>query len=127
MVTVPVGAAIVTACLLAWAVLGDGLSTRVRIRSLTDVDQASGQTVSWSRHSYYAGMVPSGGFTFPLDALVYPIEHIPKPGERRTVDRQLVWTPNEPGVYVAEIFLWDDLQSPNPLSSVEIQYFTVTG
>ena len=92
MVTVPVGAAIVTACLLAWAILGDGLSTRVRIRSLTDVDQASGQTVSWSRHSYYAGMVPSGGFTFPLDALVYPIEHIPKPGERRTVDRQLVWT-----------------------------------
>ena len=45
----------------------------------------------------------------------------------QTLTQAISWTPNEPGVYITEIFLWDDLQNPDPLSSVEIQYFTVTG
>ncbi|MCS5612571.1 MAG: cupredoxin domain-containing protein [Candidatus Poribacteria bacterium] len=45
----------------------------------------------------------------------------------QTLTQTISWTPSEPGVYVAEIFLWDDLNNPDPLSSVEIQYFTVTG
>ena len=45
----------------------------------------------------------------------------------QTLTQTISWTPIESGVYVAEIFLWDNLQSPNPLSSVEFQYFTVTG
>ena len=44
----------------------------------------------------------------------------------QTLTQTISWTPSEPGVYVAEIFLWDDLNNPDPLSSVEIQYFTVT-
>ena len=44
----------------------------------------------------------------------------------QTLTQAISWTPTEPGVYVAEIFLWDDLNNPDPLSSVEIQYFTVT-
>ena len=44
----------------------------------------------------------------------------------QTLTQSISWTPSEPGVYVAEIFLWDDLDSANPLSSVEVQYFTVT-
>ena len=44
----------------------------------------------------------------------------------QTLTQSISWTPDEPGTYVAEIFIWDDLDSPNPLSSVEVQYFTVT-
>ena len=44
----------------------------------------------------------------------------------QTLTQSISWTPDEPGTYVAEIFIWDDLDSPNPLSNVEIQYFTVT-
>ena len=47
-------------------------------------------------------------------------------GQGQTLTQSISWTPSEPGVYVAEIFLWDDLDSANPLSTVEIQYFTVT-
>ncbi|MCH2130149.1 MAG: hypothetical protein MK179_13455 [Pirellulaceae bacterium] len=92
MVTVPVGAAMVTICLFAWALLADGLGSRVRIRSFTEIDQRTGRTVCWSRHSYYAGMVPSDGLTFPADVVVFPIEHIPLPGTRRRLHRELRWT-----------------------------------
>ena len=44
----------------------------------------------------------------------------------QALTQTISWTPDEPGTYVAEIFLWDDLDSANPLSSVEVQYFTVT-
>ena len=32
---------------------------------------------TWSRQSYYAGLAPSGGLSFPQDALVFPIEFMP--------------------------------------------------
>jgi len=44
----------------------------------------------------------------------------------QTLTQTISWTPDEPGTYVAEIFIWDDLDSANPLSSIEVQYFTVT-
>ena len=44
----------------------------------------------------------------------------------QTLTQTISWTPDEPGTYVAEIFIWDDLDNANPLSSVEVQYFTVT-
>jgi plastocyanin len=44
----------------------------------------------------------------------------------QTLTQSISWTPDEPGTYVAEIFIWDDLNSANPLSTVEVQYFTVT-
>ena len=94
MVTVPVGAAMVTICLFAWALLADGLGSRVRIRSFTEIDQRTGRTVCWSRHSYYAGIVPTNGLTFPADVVVFPVEHIPLAGGRRRVDRELRWTAN---------------------------------
>jgi hypothetical protein len=54
-------------------VVGDGLSTRLRVRSFTALDQETGEAVSWARLSYYAGLAPSGGLEFPTDAAVYPI------------------------------------------------------
>ncbi len=44
---VPASAALVTAALLSYALICDGLGTRLRARSFTLLDQRSGQAVSW--------------------------------------------------------------------------------
>lgn len=94
--TVPIGALIVTSGLLAYAFLGDGLSTRLRARSFTLLDHTSGEAISWSRQSYYAGLPPSDGIDFPSTAAVYPIvyapdeEHNSTPLLRWTKDRQIL-------------------------------------
>jgi hypothetical protein len=72
-VTVPVGAAVVTSGLFAYALLADGLATRVRARSLTVLDQRQGHVVRWVRLSYYAGRTPPAGLTFPADTVVLPL------------------------------------------------------
>jgi hypothetical protein len=72
-VTVPLGAVIITSGLFAYALLADGLATRVRVRSLTVLDQRQGHVVRWARLSYYAGLTPSAGLTFPTDTVVLPL------------------------------------------------------
>ena len=91
-VTVPVGAALVVASLFAYALVADGLGSRVRIRSYTHIDQPQRHAVSWSRQSYYAGLAPSRGLVFPTDTAVYPLEQIPR-GESPTGwgSRELHW------------------------------------
>jgi hypothetical protein len=73
LVTVPAGAGVVVAALFAYALASDGLSTQARIRDFTLLDQSAGRQVVWSRQSYYAGLAPSRGLSFPGDAAVYPI------------------------------------------------------
>jgi hypothetical protein len=94
LVTVPLGAAVITCSLFAYAVVSDGLGVRVRARSYTGIDQRTGQMASWSRQSYYAGLAPSGGLTFPADAAVYPIDEHPitRGGGRQ---RMLVWNDDQ--------------------------------
>ncbi len=74
LITVPAGAALVTLGLFAHALLSDGLGVRARVRSFTQLDQATGRAVSFSRQTYYAGLAPSRGLTYPSDTAVYPIE-----------------------------------------------------
>ena len=88
-VTVPVSAAAVTLALFAYAILTDGLETRVRVRSVTHINQRSGQTVCWARLSYYAGLAPRDGLEFSEDIAVYPFEA--EPGESDSGDRELLW------------------------------------
>jgi hypothetical protein len=88
LLTVPLGAGLVTMALMMYAVVNDGLSVRVRTRSLTSIDQTSGQSVTWSRQSYYAGLTPSAGMVFPPDVAVYPIDHRPKGRNGRSTDRR---------------------------------------
>lgn len=71
--TVPVAALLVTVALFAYAVIGDGLGTRLRVRSYTSIDQRSGESASWARLSYYAGLAPSGGLELPDDTAIYPL------------------------------------------------------
>jgi|GEM_PF-615112 len=92
LITVPAGAAIVTASLFLYAVVTDGLGVRARIRSFTELDARSGEAVSWSRQSYYASIAPSQGLHFPDDAAVYPLVHQPtsRNGQRWT-GQKLNW------------------------------------
>jgi len=76
-VTIPLGAAAVTFTLFAWAILSDGLGTRLRARSVTHIDQSRGQAACWSRLSFYSGLAPFGGLTFPGDVEVLPIDPLP--------------------------------------------------
>lgn len=71
--TVPLTALALTSALFAYAFLSDGLSTNVRVRSYTQLDQSTGEAVCWSRLSYYAGLAPGRGLTLPDDVAVYPI------------------------------------------------------
>jgi hypothetical protein len=90
LVTVPLGAAIITISLFSYALISDGLGMRTRARSYTRLDQRSQQMVNWARQSYYAGLAPSGGLQFPKESAVYPIvEH---PGGNVARLRELAWT-----------------------------------
>ena len=93
LITVPLGALLVTGGLFCYAIVTDGLGVKLRARSFTDLDQASGRAVAWSRQSYYASIAPSRGLTFPSDATVFPILY--QPGQRfnsgERPDNTLVW------------------------------------
>jgi len=92
LLTVPVGALLFTFGLVVYAATSDGLGVRSRTRSFTQIDQRQGQTVAWSRQSYYAGLAPSSGLSFPTDAAVYPIESAPTSARRASDSpRHLDW------------------------------------
>lgn len=86
--TVPVLALFTTLMLLGYAVVSDGFALRARVRSVTQLDQVRGESVSWSRVSYYAGVAPSGGLKFSNDTAVYPIRSPGSPVPNRVLD----WT-----------------------------------
>lgn len=77
LITVPLGAAVVTASLFLYALATDGVGVRSRIRSFTELDPRAGEAISWSRQSYYASIAPSDGLRFPDDAAIYPLAHQP--------------------------------------------------
>lgn len=78
--TTPATAAVVTLGLVLYALIADGLDTRVRARSITHLDQRWEQSATWSRLSYYAGRAPAGGLHMPLDTAVIPYEETPQVG-----------------------------------------------
>jgi hypothetical protein len=81
MLTVPSGAAVVTGCLLLYAVFADGFAVRCRSRSFTEINQHHGEAACWSRIAYYAGIAPSQGLQFSSDTAVYPIASSPDSGQ----------------------------------------------
>ncbi len=95
-VTVPASALVATGLLLVFGLVSDGLSTRVRVRSITYLDQRQGRALCWARLSYYAGVAPRGGLRFPADTLVIPYLPEPRsvsesPGRRQVFQ----WGPQE--------------------------------
>ncbi|MFP6666879.1 MAG: hypothetical protein VB876_06175 [Pirellulales bacterium] len=71
--TIPACAGAVTFALFGYALISDGLGTRVRVRSFTEIDQRNGEAACISRQSYYSGLAPGDGLSFPNDAMVVPI------------------------------------------------------
>jgi hypothetical protein len=90
LITVPVGAALVTVALFSYAVLTDGLGVRLRTRSFTDLDQTSGQAAGFARQSYYASIAPSRGLEFPEDCTVFGIAYEPVNGNTRTNSQESI-------------------------------------
>ncbi len=88
-ITIPLGAAAVTLALFGYALVADGLGTRVRVRSVTWLDQRRGRAACWARMSYYSGLTPSGGLAFPADVAVIPFEFTPVETSLRR--RELIW------------------------------------
>jgi hypothetical protein len=98
--TVPLLAAVLTVGLFGYALLSDGLGTLVRVRSVTTLDQRTGDAVCWARLSYYAGLAPSRGLVMPDDVAVYPILSGWNEGadpSRFDVARMMEWQPAAAG------------------------------
>jgi hypothetical protein len=74
MVTIPTAAVLVTTVLLGYAMVRDGFGVQARIRSFTFIDQQAGLTVSASRQTYFASILPAEGMVYPADVAVYPLE-----------------------------------------------------
>jgi len=89
--TVPLAALIATGGLLGYALMSDGLESRLRSRSLTVLDQRAGQAVSSARLSYYVGLTPSSGLTFPRETVVTPLELEPAYYLTGNARRRIVW------------------------------------
>jgi hypothetical protein len=77
LLTVPAGATLVTASLIAFALVSDGVRVRLRVRSFADFDQQTGRAALWARQSYYAALAPSQGLVFPEDTAVFPLAYEP--------------------------------------------------
>jgi hypothetical protein len=71
--TVPAAAVATTLMLFSYGMIVDGFEVLARGRTLTLLDQRSGESVSWGRLSYYAGIAPREGLTAPPDQLMFPI------------------------------------------------------
>jgi hypothetical protein len=89
--TVPVSAMAVTAALFGYAIISDGLGTRLRVRSITRLDQRRGTAVTWARLSYYAGLTPSKGLTFSPNTAVYPISDKGDYEDYKPQQKNMIW------------------------------------
>jgi len=95
LVTVPLGAAVVTFGLFAFAIVTEGVSTRLRVRSVTHIDQRNNKAVVCSWQTYYASLAPSRGLVFSDKTLVFPLDEHPKNGETpysESTPREVRWT-----------------------------------
>lgn len=70
----PVLAMVTTLAMFGYGIVADGFGTIARVRQLTWIDGASGDAAQRIRSTYFAGVRPGDGLTFPADAEVigYP-------------------------------------------------------
>ncbi|TWT97862.1 hypothetical protein Pla108_20160 [Botrimarina colliarenosi] len=74
--TTPLYACVATLGLVAYAAVADGFGVKARVRSITLLDQTTGEAASWSRVSHYAATLPDEPMTLPADTAIYPLEPI---------------------------------------------------
>lgn len=88
--TVPAAAGLISLLLVGYVVMADGLASRLRARSYTLLDQRNGESVTWSRLSYYTGLAPSAGLVFSPDVAVLPFEKLPA-DDQGSRGREITW------------------------------------
>ncbi|MEQ8846343.1 hypothetical protein [Botrimarina sp.] len=71
--TTPAAAAAVTLALVGYASVADGFGVKARVRSVTLIDQATGEAASWSRVSHFVATTPDAPARMPADTAVIPI------------------------------------------------------
>lgn len=73
--TVVAAAMVTIVTMMCYAVFSDGVTTRVRLRSFTLIDQTDDEHIAMTRcrHSYLAAITPSKGLVFPDRLGVYPL------------------------------------------------------
>ncbi|REK08936.1 MAG: hypothetical protein DWQ37_18900 [Planctomycetota bacterium] len=89
--TVPLAAIAASGALLGYTLLADGLASHLRARSFTLLDQRAGQAAHVARLSYYMGLAPRRGLTFPEDTMVAPLELTPNANNYRDRARLFSW------------------------------------
>ncbi|MCA9247726.1 MAG: hypothetical protein KDA42_11435 [Planctomycetales bacterium] len=99
LLTVPASAAVATLLLIGYAIASDGLSSRVRVRSYTLLDQRNDKAVCWAWLSYYCSLSPGDGLAFPADVAVFPFPSQSRGfavwGRGREWIRDLQWTDHQ--------------------------------
>lgn len=85
LLTVPLGAVLVTGMLFIYALATDGIGVRARLRSVTVINPETAEFAMISRQSYYASIAPSQGLVFPTKAAIYPLEQYPAVNYRSTL------------------------------------------
>jgi hypothetical protein len=91
LLTVPIGALLITCGLFTYALLVDGLGTKVYLRSFTRIDPELGMATSWSRQCYYAGMAPANGLRFS-DTTAVTMIHAEDPYARDSSGWRIRWS-----------------------------------
>jgi len=96
--TVPICAALVTGCLLLYALVADGLGVKMRSRSVTLIDQSRPEVevTTQGRLGYYAGLSPSGGLKFSGTTAVTPLDVEPNFASPANANRTVYWEPAAP-------------------------------
>jgi len=70
----PLLAVLTTLLMFAYGLIADGVSTRARVREITYIGDKDGNAARYSRATYFTGVAPVDGLTFPADAVVLPYQ-----------------------------------------------------
>lgn len=84
----PMLAIATTLAMLVYGVIADGFGTQTRVRQITWVDGQTGNGITRTRSTYFAGIRPSAGLSFPAnaDVTLYP-DNQQRSWEARMEDR----------------------------------------
>lgn len=86
----PALATLTTIIMITYGVVADGLGSQARVREITKLVGEGGSGLRWSRATYFAGVQPAEGLTFPMESAVYPYPVDILEGERED-DREPAW------------------------------------
>ena len=70
--TVPLGSAVFSLGVIAYAFLSEGISPKARTQAITLLDQTTREAVTIAMRGYYAPLTPGDGLRFPMSTKVVP-------------------------------------------------------